>query len=130
MQSIPSDVLDELFDLIEGKRQCSAAPRVERKPLTDNELAISLFPECREWLEENHRYDHTPEMYISVYFNRTNDLEYQYRMVRYMELRPTEANKNIVNAWYKELRKKRSNSFDNKPILPGVPDYPVFGSCT
>ena len=93
---------------------------------TSKELALTLFPECRDWLEEDHRYDHTPEMYISVYFNRTNDLAYQYRMVRYMELRPTENNKNIVIAWYKELRKKRSNSFDDKPILPGVPDYPVF----
>ena len=127
--SYPTEVLDEIFDLIDA----TAPPR---KPLTDstkgassygdNELALTLFPECRDWLEEDHRYDHTPEMYISVYFNRTNDLEHQYRMVRYMELRPTEDNKNIVNAWYKELRKKRSNSFDDKPILPGVPDYPVF----
>ena len=155
MQRIPSDVLppsfrrkqresqllDEIFDLIDAietqakiRDSCENSRRL-RVPaalskLTDNELALTLFPECRDWLEENHRYDHTPEMYISAYFNRTNDLEYQYRMVRYMELRPTGANKDIVNAWYKELRKKRSNSFDNKPILPGVPDYPVFASCT
>ena len=124
MQRIPSDVLDEIFDLIDASEM--RAKRKALSELTDNELALTLFPECRDWLEEDHRYDHTPEMYISVYFNRTNDLEYQYRMVRYMELRPTEANKNIVIAWYKELRKKRSNSFDDKPILPGVPDYPVF----
>ena len=137
--SYPTEVLDEIFDLMDAiemraKRQASCEiSRRLRVPaalseLTDNELALTLFPDCRDWLEEDHRYDHTPEMYISVYFNRTNDLEYQYRMVRYMELRPTENNKNIVNAWYKELRKKRSNSFDNKPILPGVPDYPSFSS--
>ena len=147
MQSIPSDVLDEIFDLIEAAgtrslRDTSKEPKPKLSKIRDlskltdstkgassygdNELALTLFPECREWLEEDHRYDHTPEMYISAYFNRTNDLEYQYRMVRYMELRPTETNKNIVIAWYKELRKKRSNSFDDKPILPGVPDYPVF----
>ena len=112
------------------KLRALAASEIPRRKalseLTDNELALTLFPDCRDWLEEDHRYDHTPEMYISVYFNRTNDLEHQYRMVRYMELRPTENNKNIVNAWYKDLRKKRSNSFDDKPILPGVPDYPVF----
>ena len=122
--SYPTEVLDEIFDLIDASEM--RAKRKALSELTDNELALTLFPECRDWLEEDHRYDHTPEMYISVYFNRTNDLAYQYRMVRYMELRPTEANKNIVIAWYKELRKKRSNSFDDKPILPGVPDYPVF----
>ena len=122
--SYPTEVLDEIFDLMDAIEM--RAPRKALSELTDNELALTLFPDCRDWLEEDHRYDHTPEMYISVYFNRTNDLEYQYRMVRYMELRPTEANKNIVNAWYKDLRKKRSNSFDDKPILPGVPDYPVF----
>ena len=136
--SYPTEVLDEIFDLMDAIEM-----RANRRSLSeltdstkgassygDNELALTLFPECRDWLEENHRYDHTPEMYISAYFNRTNDLAYQYRMVRYMELRPTEDHKNIVNAWYKELRKKRSNSFDDKPILPDVPDYPVFGSCT
>ena len=133
MQRIPSDVLDEIFDLIEAAgtrslREISQEAKPNLSKLSDNDLALTLFPECRDWLEENHRYDHTPEMYISAYFNRTNDLEYQYRMVRYMELRPTETNKNIVNAWYKELRKKRSNSFDDKPILPGVPDYPSFSS--
>jgi hypothetical protein len=128
MQRLPSYVLDEIFDLIDAIE--TQAKMRDLSKLTDNELALTLFPECRDWLEENHRYDHTPEMYISAYFDRTNDLAYQYRMVRYMELRPTEANKNIVNAWYKDLRKKRSNTFDNKPILPGVPDYPVFVSCT
>ena len=122
--SYPTEVLDQIFDLIDAIEM--RAKRKALSELTDNELALTLFPECRDWLEEDHRYDHTPEMYISVYFNRTNDLAYQYRMVRYMELRPTENNKNIVNAWYKDLRKKRSNSFDDKPILPGVPDYPVF----
>ena len=122
--SYPTEVLDEIFDLMDAIEM--RAKRKALSELTDNELALTLFPECRDWLEEDHRYDHTPEMYISVYFNRTNDLAYQYRMVRYMELRPTENNKNIVNAWYKDLRKKRSNSFDDKPILPGVPDYPVF----
>ena len=122
--SYPTEVLDEIFDLIDASEM--RAKRKALSELTDNELALTLFHECRDWLEEDHRYDHTPEMYISAYFNRTNDLEYQYRMVRYMELRPTEANKNIVIAWYKELRKKRSSSFDDKPILPGVPDYPVF----
>ena len=122
--SYPTEVLDEIFDLMDAIEM--RAKRKALSELTDNELALTLFPECRDWLEEDHRYGHTPEMYISVYFNRTNDLEYQYRMVRYMELRPTENNKNIVNAWYKDLRKKRSNSFDDKPILPGVPDYPVF----
>ena len=122
--SYPTEVLDEIFDLMDAIEM--RAKRTALSELTDNELALTLFPECRDWLEEDHRYDHTPEMYISAYFNRTNDLEYQYRMVRYMELRPTENNKNIVIAWYKELRKKRSNSFDDKPILPGVPDYPVF----
>ena len=122
--SYPTEVLDEIFDLIDASEM--RAKRKALSELTDNELALTLFPECRDWIEEDHRYDHTPEMYISVYFNRTNDLAYQYRMVRYMELRPTEVNKNIVIAWYKELRKKRSNSFDNEPILPGVPDYPVF----
>ena len=138
MQRIPSDVLppsfrrkqresqllDEIFDLIDSIEMRAKIRDLSK--LSDNEPALTLFPECREWLEENHRYDHTPEMYISAYFNRTNDLEYQYRMIRYMELRPTGANKDIVNAWYKELRKKRYNSFDNKPILPDVPDYPVF----
>ena len=122
--SYPTEVLDEIFDLMDAIEM--RAKRTALSELTDNELALTLFPDCRDWLEEDHRYDHTPEMYISVYFNRTNDLAYQYRMVRYMELRPTENNKNIVNAWYKDLRKKRSNSFDDKPILPGVPDYPVF----
>ena len=128
MQRLPSYVLDEIFDLIDA---IETQPKMgDLSKLTDNELALTLFPECRDWLEENHRYDLTPEMYISAYFDRTNDLAYQYRMVRYMELRPTENNKNIVNAWYKDLRKKRSNTFDNQPILPGVPDYPVFVSCT
>ena len=122
--SYPTEVLDEIFDLIDASEM--RAKRKALSELTDNELALTLFPECRDWIEEDHRYDHTPEMYISVYFNRTNDLEHQYRMVRYMELRPTENNENIVNAWYKDLRKKRCNSFDDKPILPGVPDYPVF----
>ena len=173
MQRLPSKVLDEIFDAIDGcphktskhgrkcssleskhRRKCSS---LESKPnlskLSDNEaaflaassvsgeeipstipecskeeLAITLFPGCRDWLEKPHRYDHTPEMYISVHFNRTNDLERQYGMIRYMELRPTKDYKDIVEAWYRDLRTKRTHSFDDKPILPGVPDYPVFSS--
>ena len=126
MQILPSKVLNEIFDAIDGCPHKTSKPNLSK--LTDNELAISLFPECREWLEEAHRYDHTPETYISVYFYRTNDLAFQYRMIRYMELRPTKDNKELVNAWYRDLRKKRYASFDNDQpmLLPGVPDYPVF----
>lgn len=139
MQRLPSTVLDEIFDAIDDcphktskhGRKCSS---LESKPnlskLSDNELAITLFPGCRDWLEKPHRYDHTPEMYISVHFNRTNDLERQYGMIRYMELRPTKDYKDIVEAWYRDLRTKRTHSFDDKPILPGVPDYPVFSLST
>ena len=125
MQRLPSTVLDELFDAIEAKPK-RLAKKGDLSKLSDNELAITLFPGCRDWLLEPHRYDHTPEMYISVHFNRTNDLQRQYGMIRYMELRPTEDNKNIVEAWYRDLRRKRTNSFDDKPILPGVPDYPMY----
>ena len=129
MQRLPSKVLDEIFDAIDGLS--TVAPKQTHEvlsKLTDNELAISLFPECREWLEEAHRYDHTPETYISVYFYRTNDLAFQYRMIRYMELRPTKDNKELVNAWYRDLRKKRYTSFDNDQhmLLPGVPNYPCY----
>ena len=146
MQRLPSTVLDEIFDAIDGHphktskhgRKCSSleskhrrkCSSLESKPnlskLSDNELAITLFPACRDWLEKSHRYDHTPEMYISVHFNRTNDLEYQYGMIRYMELRPTKDYKDIVEAWYRDLRTKRARSFDDKPILPGVPNYPCY----
>ena len=137
MQRLPSMVLDEIFDAIEAGctevRLARAVPKPKRlakkvdlSKLSDNELAITLFPGCRDWLEKPHRYDHTPEMYISVHFNRTNDLQRQYGMIRYMELRPTEDNKNIVEAWYRDLRAKRTHSFDDKPILPGVPNYPCY----
>ena len=115
--SYPDRVLDEIFFLID---------KSDSSEKTSEELALSLFPGYRDWLEEDHIYERTPEMYISVYFNQTNDLAHQYGMIRYMELRPTEDNKNIVEAWYRDLRRKRTNSFDDKPILPGVPDYPMY----
>ena len=124
MQRLPSMVLDEIFDAIDGCPHKTSKPNLSK--LSDNELAITLFPACRDWLEKSHRYDHTPEMYISVHFNRTNDLEYQYGMIRYMELRPTKDYKDIVEAWYRDLRTKRTHSFDDKPILPGVPNYPCY----
>ena len=117
--SYPDRVLDEIFFLID---------KSDSKKLTNEELAMSLFPDYREWLEGDHIYDRSPEMYISVYFNRTNDLAYQYQMIRYMELRPSKATNDLVKVWYKDLRKKRSRSFDDKPLLPGVPDYPAFSS--
>ena len=124
MQRLPSMVLDEIFDAIDDCPHKTSKPNLSK--LSDNELAITLFPACRDWLLEPHRYDHTPEMYISVHFNRTNDLEYQYGMIRYMELRPTKDYKDIVEAWYRDLRTKRARSFDDKPILPGVPNYPCY----
>lgn len=115
--SYPDRVLDEIFFLID---------KSDSKKLSNEQLALSLFPGYRDWLEEDHIYDRSPEMYISVYFNQTNDLAYQYQMIRYMELRPSKATNDLVKAWYRELRKKRFRSFDDKPILPGVPDYPCY----
>ena len=90
--------------------------------LADNELALSLFPECRWWLEEEHIYDHTPEMYISVYFWRIDDLRRQYNMIRYMELRPSAYfQEHYIDPWYYELRKRRYRS--DEFILPDVPDW-------
>ena len=119
--SYPDRVLDEIFFLID---------KSDSKKLTNEQLALSLFPGYRDWLEGDHIYDHSPEMYISVYFNQTNDLAHQYQMIRYMELRPSKATNDLVKVWYKDLRKKRSRSFDDKPLLPGVPDYPTFSSST
>ena len=125
--SYPDRVLDEIFFLID---------KSDSKKLSNEHLALSLFPDYRDWLEEDHIYERTPEMYISVYFNQTNDLAHQYQMIRYMELRqplagacnacPSKDTNDLVKAWYRELRKKRSRSFDDKPLLPGIPDYPAF----
>lgn len=134
MQRLPSTVLDEIFDAIDDCPHKTSKPNLSKlsdstkgaSSYGDNELAITLFPGCRDWLEKPHRYDHTPEMYISIHFNRTNDLQRQYGMIRYMELRPTKDYKDIVEAWYRDLRTKRTHSFDDKPILPGVPNYPCY----
>ena len=165
--SYPDRVLDEIFFLIDksdSSEPSEAARDAASKKLTtthrvsgslqcksNEQLAMSLFPGYREWLEGDHIYDRSPEMYISVYFNQTNDLAHQYQMIRYMELRqplvstegrsrprlagacnacPSKATNDLVKVWYKDLRKKRSRSFDDKPLLPGIPDYPAFSWST
>ena len=128
--SYPDRVLDEIFFLIDKsdskKLSNEQAASLAASEKTSEDLALSLFPDYRDWLEEDHIYERTPEMYISVYFNQTNDLVHQYQMIRYMELRPSKATNDLVKVWYRELRKKRSRSFDDKPLLPGIPDYPAF----
>ena len=132
--SYPDRVLDEIFFLIDksDSKKLTTTHRVSGslQCKTNEQLALSLFPGYRDWLEGDHIYDRSPEMYISVYFNQTNDLAYQYQMIRYMELCPSKDTNDLVKAWYRELRKKRFRSFDDKPILPGVPDYPAFSSST